>query len=125
MNGRKVWLVLAIQFSIAAIFILGVGKTNQSIRRLYHSYFADIALPFAFYFLLSLSEHRHAFLKQWWVKTLAVFALCATSETLQFFGVFALARVFDPLDYVMYGIGVFLAASVDRIVFAKSLSFWE
>ncbi|MCD4685932.1 MAG: hypothetical protein K8S97_08350 [Anaerolineae bacterium] len=98
---------------------------NESILKLYHSYFADIALPFAFYFLLTISETRHAFLKPWWIKALSVFALCTTSEILQYFGIFALARTFDPLDIVMYGLEVLLAVAVERGIFAPQLAFWD
>ena len=125
MTDRKALLVLGIDFLVVLVFVTGVGRASGPMRTLYHSYFADIAIPFTLYFLLSLNERQHAFLKQWWVKALAVFVLCATSEILQFFSVFALARVFDPLDFVMYASGVLLAASLDRAVFAKWLSFWE
>jgi hypothetical protein len=125
MTDKKTSMVVGIQLLIALVFISGVGRANRSAQILYHSYFADIALPFGFYFLLSLSESRHAFLKPWSIKALAVFTLCAVSETLQFFGIFALARVFDPLDFVMYGLGALAAAAVDRAVFARSFSFWE
>ena len=56
---------------------------------------------------------------------LAVFLLCALSETLQYFGIFALARVFDPYDYLMYGAGVMLAVFFDKVVFKRWLSFWD
>jgi len=56
---------------------------------------------------------------------LLVFGLCALSETLQYFGVYALATVFDPVDYLMYGMGVLLAAFVDRQIFTRMLPFWE
>ncbi len=56
---------------------------------------------------------------------MVVFALCTTSEILQYFGIFALARVFDPIDIVMYGIGVLLASIVDRKVFTRIFSFWD
>jgi hypothetical protein len=125
MADKKTSMVVGIQLLIALVFISGVGRANQSAQTLYHSYFADIALPFGFYFLLSLSASRHTFLKPWSVKALAVFALCAASETLQFFGIFAFARVFDPLDFVMYGLGTLAAATVDRVVFARSFPFWE
>jgi hypothetical protein len=125
MTDKKTSMVVGIQLLIALVFISGVGRANQSTQTLYHSYFADIALPFGFYFLLSLSESRHTFLKPWSVKALAVFAVCTVSETLQFFGIFAFARVFDPLDFVMYGLGALAAAAVDRAVFARSFSFWE
>ena len=73
---------------------------------------------------LEISDN-HKQLKKWWVKALLVFGLCALSETLQYFGVFALARVFDPVDYLMYGVGVLSAAFVDRQIFTRMLPFWE
>lgn len=110
---------------IAGIFIIGADWTNDTIHRLFHSYFADIALPFGFYFLIALNENNFAFLKKWYVKVGAVFTLCALSETLQYFGIFALARVFDLMDYVMYAIGVILAVFFDKIIFKRIFNFWK
>jgi len=75
--------------------------------------------------LLVLLEDKYKLIKKWYIKAGAVFVLCALSETLQYFGVYALARVFDPLDYVMYALGVILAIFVDRIIFKKMFSFWH
>jgi len=122
---QKVTLVVGLELIIALVFILGARWTNTQVFILYQSYFADIFIPFGFYFLLSLAEYRHPIFKKWWVKASSVFALCAASEVLQFFGIFALARVFDPIDFVMYGVGVLLAAVVDRQIFAKYLSLWR
>ncbi len=124
-NRGKLILVLGMQFLLALVFITGIGRSNPSTLTLYHSYFADIAIPFTFYFLLSINDHQFEFLKPWWAKALSVFLLCSTSETLQFFGVYALATVFDPLDFAMYGIGALLAAAFERGVLAPSLPFWE
>jgi hypothetical protein len=44
---------------------------------------------------------------------------------MQYFGVYALASVFDPLDYLMYGIGVLLAAFVDRAILRCTLPGWD
>ena len=122
---KKVQLVVGLQLLIAVVFVSGVGRAHESVRVLYHSFFADIAIPFGFYFLLALNDDTVTFLNPWWVKALAVFALCATSEILQFFGIFALARTFDPLDFVMYGVGVLMAASVDRGILARRVPFWD
>lgn len=46
------------------------------------------------------------------------------TEILQYFGIFALARVFDPIDFVMYGIGVLSVAFVDRKMFVRAF-FWD
>jgi hypothetical protein len=122
---KKVILVVGLQLLIASVFIVGVSRTNYSLYILYHSYFADIFLPFGYYFLLSLPRFRHSLFNNWWVRGLSVFVLCATSETLQYFGIYALAKVFDPLDFVMYGIGVGLAILIDRQIFCRFLSFWN
>ena len=118
-------LVIFIQLVIALFFILGADKASRSLYIQYQSYFADIFIPFGFYFLLSIKGDRSKYFNTWWKKSLAIFILCATSETLQYFGIYALARVFDPIDYVMYGFGVLLAAFVDRVIFTRTFSFWD
>jgi hypothetical protein len=92
---------------------------------LYYSYFSDIALPFGFYFLLCLNESSLPRLKKWFVKSLLVFGAAALAEILQRLGIYALGITFDPFDFVMYGIGAFTAALVERQVFARTLPFWE
>jgi hypothetical protein len=124
-STKKVILVVGLQLLIASVFILGVSRTNHSLYILYQSYFADIFLPFGYYFLLSLPRFQYSLFNNWWVRGLSVFVLCATSETLQYFGIYALATVFDPLDYVMYGIGVGLAILVDKQIFSRFLIIWN
>ncbi len=124
-KSKKVVLVVGLQLVIAVFFISGVDRAYPSAYIIYQSYFADIFLPFGFYFLLTLVQDKHSVFRKWHAKALSIFALCSTSEILQFFGIFALARVFDPLDFVMYGTGVLLAVFVDRKLFTKYLSFWD
>jgi len=50
--------------------------------------------------------------------------MASAAETLQYFGVAVLGSTFDPLDYVMYGIGAISAAVVDTQVFARAFGFW-
>ena len=123
-NKRTIFVVV-LQLAIAMLFIANPSWMSDSMRVIYQSYFADVIIPFSFYFLLTLVSDNRKQLKKWWVKALLVFGLCALSETLQYFGVFALARVFDPVDYLMYGVGVLLAAFVDRQIFTRMLPFWE
>jgi hypothetical protein len=122
---KKKELVVIILLLTAGIFIIGADWANATIRRLFHSYFADIAIPFCYYFLLVLVEDKQPRLRPWYSKAILVFMLCATSETLQFFGIYALASVFDPFDYLMYATGVLAAAFVDRILFKRFFSFWN
>jgi hypothetical protein len=124
MKNKKA-ITVTILLVIAGFFFVGADWAGETTRRLFHSYFADIAIPFGYYFLLILVEDKYRPLKKWYVKAGTVFGLCALSETLQYFGIYALARVFDPLDYVMYAFGSLSAAATDRILFRRILNFWN
>lgn len=121
---QKKLVVVITQLIIACLFVMGADWASDPIHRFFHSYFADIAIPFGFYLLLVLLEDRYKPLQQWYVKAAVVFLLCSISETLQFFGIYALATVFDPWDYAMYALGVVLAAIVDQIIFKRLFAFW-
>lgn len=110
---------------IASLFIIGADWANDKIHRLFHSYFADIAIPFGYYLLLVLVDDKYKPLRHWYIKAAVIFALCSLSETLQYYGFYALARVYDPVDYLMYALGVILAAFVDRIIYKRLFNFWQ
>ncbi len=116
---KKIIVVIGIELFIALIFIVGADWAGENVHGFFHNYFADIALPFGFYFLLILNEDSFLFLRPWHNKALAVFLLVSTSEMLQYFGIYALATVFDPIDFVMYAGGVLLAALVDTKLISK------
>jgi len=118
-NAKKVKIIVGIELFIALIFVIGAGWVSESVQKFFHNYFADIALPFGFYFLLILNEDKFPFLRPWRNKVLAIFLLVSTSEILQYFGIYALARVFDPIDFVMYTSGILLAAFIDIKVISK------
>lgn len=123
MNKKKLVVVITMLI-IAGLFIIGGDWAGENFHRFFHSYFADIAIPFGYYLLLVLIEDKKRLFRKWYIKAVAVFALCALSETLQYFGIYALASVFDPLDYVMYASGVLLAAFTDTIIFKRLFRFW-
>jgi len=124
MKNKKTIIVTTLLI-IASLFFIGAEWASETIHRLFHSYFADIAIPFGYYLLLILLEDKYKLFKKWHIKAGAVFTLCALSETLQYFDVYALARVFDPMDYVMYALGVLLAVFADRILFKRMFNFWH
>lgn len=110
---------------IASIFIIGADWTSETVHRLFHSYFADVAIPFGYYLLLILFEDKFKPLKKWYIKAAAVFFLCAFSETLQYFNIYALASIFDPIDYLMYALGTSLGIFLDRILLKRLFKFWN
>ena len=124
MRNKKI-VIVGTMLLIALVFFIGADWAGEKARRLFHSYFADIAIPFGYYLLLILAEDHFDILKKWYPKAIAVFLLCSLSETLQYFGIYALAIVFDPMDYVMYALGTALAVIADRIVFRSIFNFWR
>lgn len=122
-NKKSVVVILLLL--IACLFVIGGDWAGDTIHEFFHNYFADIAIPFGYYFLLVLFEDKFRPARKWYPKAAAIFVLCALSETLQYFGIYALARVFDPLDYLMYALGTCLAAFVDRMVFPRIFRFWK
>jgi len=123
-HSNKTKIIVALEILLAGIFVLGSRIYHEAFRLFYFSYVADIVIPFGFYFLLTINEHKYPKLNNWAVKALLIFALCATSEILQYFGIYALARVFDPIDFLMYGLGVLLAALVDKQIFKRVFRMW-
>jgi glycopeptide antibiotics resistance protein len=87
-----------------------------------NGYLLDILVPFAFYFLLCLS--KFSLLRSWIVKSILVFGVGFAVEIAQFFGVPIFGRTFDPVDFIMYGMGVILAAIVDTTVLPRIVEFW-
>ena len=124
--SRKQLLITGIALATGLVHVLGIGhRTSGVVSRLYSSYFSDIALPFAAYFLLCASEKSLPALRPWWTKLVLVFGAATTAEILQFFGVYALGKTFDPLDVAAYATGALLAVAVERAVFAKYLRSWR
>jgi hypothetical protein len=116
---KKKILVIGVQLVIALIFFIGTDWASWKVHVFFHSYYADFALPFGFYFLLMLLEQRHPRLGPWYAKALLVFLFVSTSEVLQYFGIYALARTFDPFDFVAYGSGALAAAVLDRQILVR------
>ena len=52
-------------------------------------------------------------------RAVAVFAVGAITETLQYFDVPLLGRTFDPLDYAMFGVGILAAAAFERAALSR------
>ena len=71
-NNKKIQIVVGIQLLIALIFFIGADWAGEEARRFFHSYYADFALPFGFYFLLIMVENKWRFVRTWHGKALGV-----------------------------------------------------
>jgi hypothetical protein len=118
-------IVILIQIGIGAFHALRFGRLlSGQWSRLYSSYFSDVVIPFGVYFLLTLSEERIPLFRSWSGKAGAVLVVTTAAEVAQYFGFYALGVTFDPLDIVMYAVGVLLAAFLDVKVFAHHVDGW-
>ena len=78
---------------------------------------SGIALPFAMYLLLSSVRGRIALSRT--ARALAVLLLGVAVEILQYFGVPLFGRTFDPLDFVMYAVGVVGGILLEMVVLSR------
>jgi hypothetical protein len=125
-SSKRLAVIFIILALIAAAHIFRIGSYLQGEwHNLYYSYFSDIVLPIGAYFLLTLDEPFFPFLQKWFIKAGIIFAFTTFAEICQFFGIEMLGATFDPVDILMYGIGVLMAAFLDVRVFPKYFGFWE
>ena len=124
-SARRLAVIFSIVALIAVVHIFRIGSCLQGeLYNFYCSYFSDFILPFGFYFLLCMYELHMPILRRWEAKLAIVFLMPAIAETCQYFGIPVLGSTFDPLDYLMYGIGAMSAVVVDTQVFSRIFDFW-
>ena len=81
-------------------------------------------MPFGTYFLLSLNDVTISVFRKWYAKAGLIFTLTTLVEICQHFGIEVLGVAFDPFDILMYGIGVSVAATIEKKVFTKYNKYW-
>jgi len=119
---RKKIVITSIMILIALIHFFTGSNYKGPYPGFVNGYLLDILVPFGFYFLLCLS--KFPLLKSWIVKSILVFGAASFTEIAQFFGVPIFGRTFDPVDFVMFGMGVILAVIFDIIMFPRIFDFW-
>lgn len=119
---RKKVVITSIMILIALTHFFTGSNYKGPYPEFVNGYLLDILVPFGFYFLLCLI--KFSLLKSWIVRSILVFGVASFTEMAQFFGVPIFGRTFDPVDFVMFGIGVILAAILDIIVFPRIFDFW-
>ena len=121
----KILIVIFIQLIIAAIHGFRLGQIfDGQLYNLYYSYFSDLVLPFGIYFLLCINHASIPVLRPWYVKAGTIFFLATFAEICQLFGLYVLGLTIDPVDILMYGVAVLIAAFVDVKIFSPYLGFW-
>ena len=124
-NFKRMAVAAVVILLIAAIHIFRVGSyLSGRFFIYYYSFFSDIVIPIAIYFLLCINDITLPFLKGWMTKAILVFLIAMATEIAQGFGIPLLGNTFDILDFVMFGIGTLIAVGLDKL-FSKVFSFWS
>jgi len=84
-----------------------------------NSYLIDILLPFTMFLVLGVANIP--ILNTSIVRTVFVFGIGVLTETLQYFHVPIFGRTFDPLDLLMYGIGIGLAVVFEKQILKREM----
>ena len=119
---RKKIVIVSVVIPVALLHFFTGSNYRGPYPGFVNGYLLDILVPFAFYFLLCLSEF--SLLRSWTVKSILVFGAGFSVEIAQFFGVPIFGQTFDPADFIMYGIGALLAATLDTTVFPRIFKSW-
>jgi len=104
-------VIVAIMIFVALLHFVTGRNYHGPWRGFVTGYLLDLLVPFAFYLLLTIP----ALGVSRFVRGMAVFAVGVAVEVLQFYGVPLFGRTFDPLDIVMYGLGVGAGILLDII----------
>ena len=123
---NRILVGFSIIIIIALIHIFRVGSyLHGDLYLLYYSYVSDLIIPFGFYFLLCINELTIKILQKWYVKASFIIGITALVEILQLLGIYALGITFDPIDILMYALGVGIAVIFDRYLFKRFIPFWD
>jgi len=122
----RILLGVIIMLIIAAIHGFRVGSyLTGNAYIYYYSFASDIMIPFGAYFMLCMNEIQFRFLRSWRIKVIIVVGVMVFSEIMQYYGIYFFGVTFDWLDILMYGIGGFMAAFLDKQVFERLVPFWN
>ncbi len=114
-NKRKIVIVCIALFVGGLHFIIG-PKYNGPFKHFLRGYLIDILLPFVLYLLCNAGKIASKFK---FAAAVGVFLIGVGVETLQYFHVPLFGRTFDPLDILMYGLGVIMGVLFDLSVLSR------
>lgn len=115
-------MIVVIMIAIALLHFVTGSRYSGPFPVFVNGYLIDILLPFGLYLLLCLNDN--ALLESWFTKGFLIFIAAFLVEMAQYRGIPLFGRTFDPVDILMYGLGVLLAIGCDQFLFPLLFSFW-
>jgi hypothetical protein len=110
-------VVVTVCVTVALVHFVTGPRYRGPLRGFVNGYLIDVLLPLAMYLLLSLPGRPVALTRP--ARAGIVLGIGVAVETLQFFGVPIFGRTFDPLDFVMYGVGILGGIVFESLVLSR------
>lgn len=119
-NKKSIYFIVGISLFVALMhFIIGPDYTGI-FKQFVRGYLIDLILPMNLYLLLQISLRKKiSIVKSRVIGALFTFLTGLIVEILQLFKIEFLGSTYDPLDIVMYGIGVMSGLLIDYTIIDK------
>lgn len=111
-------VVVLLCIAVAALHLLTGPTYSGPARSFVTGYLIDLLLPFSSVMLLGVDPRIDHLLRSPVIRAFLVFLLGAIVELAQFLGIPLFGRTFDPLDIVMYAMGVTAAVGFEHLAFS-------
>ena len=119
-NKRSIYLIVSISIFVGLLHFI-IGPNYEGVfKHFIRGYLIDILLPLNLYLLLQISLRKKiSVTKSRMIAALFTFSFGITVEILQLNGINFLGRTYDPLDILMYAIGIGLGIVIDLTIINK------
>jgi uncharacterized membrane protein len=119
-NRKSISFIVGLSLLVALMhFIIG-PHYNGIFKIFFRGYFIDLVLPMNLYLLLQISLRKKlSIVRSRVIGAIGTFSFGVVVELLQFLNIKFLGSTYDPLDIVMYGLGVMLGLLADYTIIEK------
>jgi hypothetical protein len=119
-NKKSIYVIVSISLFIGLLHFI-IGPDYQGIfKNFIRGYLIDILLPMNLYLLLQIALRKHISInKARIIGSIFTFTFGTIVEILQLCKIEFLGRTYDPLDILMYAIGIGLGIVFDLTIIDK------
>lgn len=116
-NPKSLYFIVAISLSVGVLhFVLGPDY-HGPLRNFVRGYLIDMLLPMNLYLLLQISLRKIFTIgRSRTIAAFGVFAIGLVVEIAQYNKIHLFGSTFDPMDLLMYGIGIGLGMVLDLTI---------
>lgn len=118
LDSRRKHIVVLLCVAVAALHRLTGPTYDGPARSFVTGYLVDLVLPFSVVLLLGVDPRVDRFLRSPVTRAFIVFSFGVFVELAQYSGLHLFGSTFDPLDLVMYAMGVTAAVGFEHLVFS-------